>query len=170
MPDSLVALGAGHSSRLPVISPLFPLNASPQLVSPARNRGFKTIQLEVLIEAATAPRPTGLAYLWHLVGKALGLPYYYQEEECEDLLTPVAGKPVGPMSLGDVWSGERSRWDVFLFTMRRMISRKWEQRWTPPFREGWEDVDYWYGPPRSDGAVLDGREEGEEEPEGENRF
>lgn len=140
---------------------LYRLNTSTQFVRPARNRGFKTIQLEVLMEAAMPPQPTGLSYLWHLIRKVLGLTCH-QEAGFEDLLTPVEGKEDGPTMLGEVCDAERSRWDIFLFTIRILMARRCQQRWKSPEREAWEDVDYWHGPPRSDGAGLDGEREGEE--------
>lgn len=148
-----LALNLGIGCASPSSSPLSPFTTAPRMVPAARWRGFKTIQLEVLVEAAAPPQPTGLAYFIRLSQQLMGKSAA-EGMGFEALLTPVPGKGQGPMSFSDVWrTSKRSRWDVVLSEIRRFCSRR---VWRPPVRAVWEDVDYWYGPPERD-EVVEGR-------------
>jgi hypothetical protein len=117
------------------IPPFQPAPAAPTPSLPAflpAVRGIKTIHLEVLIDAANPPIPTGPAYLWYIVRKLLG---FDREVGFEDLLSPVPGTQGRCRS-------ERS----LLWTIKSRVWSIWPWREAAPLPCGrWEDIHFWYG-------------------------
>ncbi|BEJ15300.1 hypothetical protein CspHIS471_0410670 [Cutaneotrichosporon sp. HIS471] len=113
-----------------------PSALSSPLILPAV-RGIRTIQLQVLIDAANPPPPTGLAYAWHVILKLFGM---RKEVGFEDLLSPAPGTDGEVVkwklhwpSVGDITSWFRETW-------------YWRREEPLPQRGRWEDIHFWYGP------------------------